>query len=82
MRFEPLNPYNELPLLPPKENIETSAILRKDGYCWKGDGRTEGTWRAIPNQAMLINTIVLQEAQSSSEIENIITTTDTVVQRR
>ena len=32
--------------------------------------------KAIPNQAMLLNTIVLQEAQSSSEIENIITTTD------
>lgn len=36
----------------------------------------KGLGKTIPNQAMLINTIVLQEAQSSSEIENIITTTD------
>ncbi|MEW6108689.1 MAG: hypothetical protein AB1632_05905 [Nitrospirota bacterium] len=29
MKFDPLKPYNELPLLPPKENIETAAILKK-----------------------------------------------------
>lgn len=76
MRFEPLNPYNELPLLPPKENIETSAILRKAVTAGRAMAELKGLGGAIPNQAMLINTIVLQEAQSSSEIENIITTTD------
>ena len=30
----------------------------------------------IPNQAVLINSIVLQEARLSSEIENIVTTND------
>ena len=30
----------------------------------------------IPNQSVLINTIPLLEAQASSEIENIVTTTD------
>ncbi len=36
----------------------------------------------IPNQAVLINTLPLLEAQASSEIENIITTTDRLFQLR
>ena len=32
--------------------------------------------RTIPNQSLLVNSIVLQEAKASSEIENIITTND------
>ncbi len=34
----------------------------------------------IPNQGMLINTLPLLEAQASSEIENIVTTTDKLFQ--
>jgi len=33
-----------------------------------------GAGRLIPNQAMLINSIPLLEAQARSEIENIVTT--------
>jgi Fic family protein len=36
----------------------------------------KGIGSTIPNQAILINTIALQEAKSSSEIENIVTTND------
>lgn len=36
----------------------------------------EGLARSIPNEDLLISTLSLQEAQSSSEIENIITTQD------
>jgi Fic family protein len=36
----------------------------------------------IPNQAVLINTLPLLEAQASSEIENIVTTTDRLFQFR
>ncbi len=36
----------------------------------------------IPNQAVLINTLPLLEAQASSEIENIVTTTDRLFQHR
>ncbi|MGB4340922.1 MAG: Fic/DOC family N-terminal domain-containing protein, partial [Dysgonamonadaceae bacterium] len=32
--------------------------------------------KTFPNQAMLINAIVLEEAKDSSEIENIITAQD------
>jgi Fic family protein len=36
----------------------------------------KGVANRIPNQAILINTLVLQEAKDSSEIENIVTTHD------
>jgi hypothetical protein len=29
MSFDPDKPYNDLPLLPPKAEIETKAVLRK-----------------------------------------------------
>ncbi|MFH0794899.1 MAG: Fic family protein, partial [bacterium] len=29
MIFDPLKPYNDLPLLPPKVDVETKAVLRK-----------------------------------------------------
>ncbi len=76
MKFDPLKPYNELPLLPPKENIETNAILKKAVTAGRALAELKGLGKTIPNQDMLLNTIVIQEAQSSSEIENIITTTD------
>lgn len=38
--------------------------------------------KLIPNQAMLINTVPLLEAQASSEIENIVTTSDRLFQFR
>ncbi|MCL5237386.1 MAG: Fic family protein [Nitrospirae bacterium] len=76
MKFDPGKPYNELPLLPPKEDIETAAILKKAVTAGRALAELKGLGGSIPNQAMLVNTIVLQEAQSSSEIENIVTTTD------
>jgi Fic family protein len=76
MKYAPLKPYNELPLLPPKESIETNAVLKKAVTAGRALAELKGYDGVIPNQAMLVNTIVLQEAQSSSEIENIITTTD------
>lgn len=76
IKFDPLKPFNQLPLLPPKKNIETNAILKKSVTAGRALAELKGIGGTIPNQAMLINTIVLQEAQSSSEIENIITTTD------
>jgi len=36
----------------------------------------------VPNRAVLINTIPILEAQASSEIENIVTTTDALFRMR
>lgn len=75
-KFDPSRPYNELPQLPPKADIETRAILKAciDARAAVAALRQAGT--LIPNQGVLINTIPLLEAQASSEIENIVTTTD------
>ena len=76
MRYDPLKPYNQLPQLPPKGDIETPAILKKTISAGRALAELKGIGSTIPNQSILINTIALQEAKSSSEIENIVTTND------
>ncbi len=76
MKFNRNKPYNQLPLLPPKAEIETKAVLKKTITAGRALAELKGVGDTIPNQTMLINTIVLREAQSSSEIENVITTAD------
>ena len=74
--FDQNKPYNDLPLLPPKAELETKAVLRKAIAANKALAELKGTGDLIPNQGLLINTIVLQEAKLSSEIENVVTTND------
>ncbi len=76
MKFARSKPYNQLPLIPPKADMETKAVLKKTVTAGRALAELKGVGETIPNQAMLINTIVLREAQSSSEIENVVTTTD------
>ena len=76
MPFDPAKPYNALPLLPPKADLETKAVLKKAIAANRALAELKGLGQTIPNQTMLVNTITLQEAQASSEIENIITTAD------
>ena len=76
MSFDPQKPYNDLPLLPPKQDIETRNILRKTITAGRALAELKGLGETIPNQSMLVNSVVLQESKASSEIENIITTDD------
>lgn len=70
-------PYFKLELLPPpREKVETIEILRQTNKSTAALAELKGIAKTIPNQAMLVNSIVLQEAKDSSEIENIITTQD------
>jgi Fic family protein len=70
-------PWNELPNLPIKEELhETIEILKKLGDAKAALAKLQGRSVVIPNQGLLINTISLQEAKISSEIENIFTTDD------
>ena len=63
-------------MLPIKENIETKKVLKKVISANIALAELKGAAKAIPNQAILINALSLQEAKDSSEIENIITTHD------
>lgn len=65
-----------LPLLPPLQEIETIAILKQLSQSHRYLAELKGTAKTIPNESILINTLTLQEAKDSSEIENIITTHD------
>jgi Fic family protein len=76
MSFDPQKPYNELPALPPVADIETKSILKACIEARSGLARLQEAARAIPNEAILVNSIPLLEAKDSSEIENIVTTTD------
>ncbi len=68
---------NKLKKLPPeREKVETLKILRQLSRTSQSLGELKGIAKTIPNQVMLINAVVLQEAKDSSEIENIITTQD------
>ncbi|MGH9908318.1 MAG: protein adenylyltransferase Fic [Pyrinomonadaceae bacterium] len=74
--FNPRQPYNALPGLPPRIEIETKPVLK---VCVEARAALAALQQAeglIPNPAVLINTIPLLEAQASSEIENIVTTAD------
>jgi len=76
MTFDPRQPYNDLPPLPPPVEVETKAVLKKAIAANRALAELKGRGALIPNQSMLINTLVLQEAKASSEVENIITTND------
>ncbi len=74
-------PRCKLEKLPPlREKVETIEILRQTNKSTALLAELKGVAKTIPNQSMLINAIVLQEAKDSSEIENIITTQDELYQ--
>ena len=77
MAFQPNEPYNDLALLPPDPvKFESIEIYKKLKEARAALAQLKGRLPIIPNPVMLINTLVLQEAKSSSEIENILTTID------
>ena len=76
-----LEKYSAMPQIRPLEQLnpsrfETSAILKKLASSSRKLAELKGVAASIPNQGILINTLGLQEAKDSSEIENIVTTHD------
>jgi len=74
--FKKDKPYNNLPALPPKANLETIKVLRKTITASRALAQLNGAISNLPNPKLFLDTIHLQEAKASSEIENIITTND------
>jgi Fic family protein len=74
--FNPSQPYDALPPLPPAADIESRRVLKACIRARAALGALKEATGLIPNPAVLINTIPLLEAQASSEIENIVTTAD------
>lgn len=74
--WNPNIPFQDLPLLPPAADIETKDVLRQCINSRAALAELKQAAQLIPNPAILINTLPLLEAKASSEIENIVTTTD------
>jgi Fic family protein len=74
--FDRTKPYNDLPSLPIADDIIDKALLVKWGLASRALAELNKNILRIPNPTMLVNTIALQEAQSSTAIENIFTTED------
>jgi Fic family protein len=74
--FKKDQPYNDLPILPPKTELENTEILKTAIKANKAVAELKGVAKTIPNQAILINSLPLQEAKLSSAIENVLTTND------
>lgn len=68
--------------LPPDVELETSAVFRQLVVAHRHLAELKGIAKSIPNEGILITTLGLQEAQKSSEIENIITTQDALYKYR
>ncbi|MDE0087288.1 MAG: Fic family protein, partial [Candidatus Poribacteria bacterium] len=75
-RFDPNIPWNDLPELPPAVDLESRDILKACITARAELSRVNALVKMLPNEEVLINTLPLQEARRSSEIENIVTTND------
>jgi len=74
--WHPKRPYDALPDLPPLADLESKPILKAAIAARAALATLDASTELIPNPFILLNTIPLLEAQASSEIENIVTTTD------
>lgn len=71
-----MKPNYEIPLLPMPFDFETREILRQVNRANRALAELKGVALTIPNENILLNSLVLQEALDSSAIENIVTTSD------
>lgn len=74
--FDRANPYNTLPSLPPPVELESREILKQTIASARALADLRGTSSQLPNPRVLVSGILLQEARLSSEVENIVTTSD------
>lgn len=80
MPFHRHIPYNDLPLLPPQADLETRAVLKKLARAHQALGELKGWALHQSKPYLLLQTLILQEAKASSEIENVVTTNDELYQ--
>ena len=66
--------------LPPSADCESVAILKQLNKASRALGQLKGEVSKIPNSQILLDTLTLQEAKDSNEIENIVTTEDEIYQ--
>jgi len=75
-----LKPIYQIPKLPLEIGVDSSDVLRALAPAHRHLAELKGRASSIPNPGILIDTLFLQEAKASSEIENIVTTHDELFQ--
>ncbi len=70
--------HNNLKKLPPSVEIETIEVLKQLNKSSRSLAELKAYSKLIPNKDILISSLSLKEAKASSEIENIITTNDSL----
>ena len=68
----------KLEMLPIKKDIETKRVLKQLSRTSRALAELKGIAQTMPNQNILINAIMINEAKTSSGIENIVTTHDEI----
>ena len=71
-----LQPTYRVPSLPLRVELETPSILKSAALAHRYLGELKGRAMSVPSPEILIDTLTLQEARASCEIENIVTTQD------
>lgn len=64
--------------LPYPKDLETLKVLKLLPEAHRALAELKGVAQSIPRQDILINTLAIQEAKDSSEVENIVTTHDEI----
>lgn len=77
MTWSPEVPFNDLPSLPPEGvDLESKTVLKATVEARAALAAVAQAGQLLPNPSVLIHAVPLLEAQASSEIENIVTTSD------
>ena len=69
IKFDPEIPFNSLPPLPPQDFTVTENILKQLVSSHRVLAELKGFAEMLPNKNIILNSITLQEAKDSSEIE-------------
>lgn len=80
IQFSKNSPFNDLPFLPPPQDVETKAILKATINARTAITELKNKAVLLPKDDILIHNLSLVEAKDSSEIENIFTTHDKLYQ--
>lgn len=71
-----MSKHYHIPQLPLHYDFETRVVLKQVSEANKRLAELKGIALTIPNENILISSLTLQEALDSSEVENIVTTSD------
>ena len=71
-RFDAGSPFDDLPCLPPLQDLESTEVMRACIRASRSLAELQGLIETVPEKRVLLELLPLQESESSSAIENIV----------